>query len=166
MPKPSINDLWPGESYLHSTIISACLDMNGTHRFMPVLREGLLDYVEMVCKQISKRFVNPPDWWTAPTEEASPPSLRKPDLICFEDKKTGDSRYCVRCQEEVDEEERLKEEEREKEKAEAEDKRSVKESARARMKRKAAEDKKKKAEKGKDDEQKAKKRRIKISVKT
>jgi hypothetical protein len=69
-------------------------------------RNALLDYVEMVCKQISKRFVKPPDWWASPTAEIPAPSLRKPDLKCYDDKKTGNSRLCVRCQEEEDEEER------------------------------------------------------------
>ncbi len=137
-------------------------------------RNALLDYVEMVCKEVSKRFVKvrkevstcfsftnlhadfctilyrttkPPEWWTPPTAEGPTPSLRKPDLKCFEDKSTGDSRYCVRCQEEVDEEERLKEEEREKEKSQVKDKLDAKQKARLRMKRKADEEKRKKQEK-------------------
>ena len=100
----------------------------------------------MVCKEVSKRFVKPPDWWAPPTAERPTPSLRKPDLKCFEDKSTGDSRYCVRCQEEVDEEERLKEEEREKEKSQVKDKLDAKQKARLRMKRKAAEAEAKKKE--------------------
>lgn len=111
-----------------------------------VSRNALLDYVEMVCKQISKRFVKPPDWWTPPTAEGTTPSLRKPDLKCFENSKTGNSRYCTRCQEEVDEEEHLREEEREKEEALKKEKGNTKQSNRDRMKRKAAEDKKKKKE--------------------
>jgi len=111
-----------------------------------VSRNALLDYVEMVCKQISKRFVKPPDWWTPPTVEAPTPSLRKPDLKCFEDNKTGNSRYCNRCQEAVDEEERLREEEREKEQSMKKDKVGTKKSLRERMKRKMAEEKQKKEE--------------------
>ena len=107
-------------------------------------RNALLDYVEMICKQISKRFVKPPRWWTPPTPEAPPPTLRKPDLKCYEDKKTGNSRLCVRCQEEEDEEERARLEDEEKERAEQKDKIGVKLKARERMKRKFAEDKKKK----------------------
>ena len=111
-----------------------------------VSRNALLDYVEMVCKQISKRFVNPPDWWAPPTAEGTTPSLRKPGVKCFENSKTGNSRYCTRCQEEVDEEEHLREEEREKEEALTKEKGNTKQSNRDRMKRKAAEDKKKKKE--------------------
>ena len=109
-------------------------------------RNALLDYVEMVCKQISKRFVKPPDWWAPPTSEIPTPSLRKPDLKCYEDKKTGNSRFCVRCQEEEDEEYRLREEEREKEKAERKDAVGAKQKARERMKRLAEEKRKKEAE--------------------
>ncbi|KAL7433649.1 hypothetical protein ACHAXH_007174 [Discostella pseudostelligera] len=111
-----------------------------------VARNSLLDYVEMICKQISKRFVKPPSWWTPPTPEAPPPTLRKPDLKCYEDKKTGNSRLCVRCQEEEDEEERARLEDEEKERAEQKDKIDVRQKARERMKRKFAEDKKKKEE--------------------
>ena len=109
-------------------------------------RNALLDYVEMVCKQISKRFVEPPDWWTPPTKEVSAPSLRKPGVNCFEDNKTGNSRLCVRCQEEADEEERAQEEEREKEQMSKKDKVAVRKQARERMKRKADEAKRKKEE--------------------
>ena len=106
-------------------------------------RNALLDYVEMACKQISKRFVKPPEWWAPPTPEAPPPSLRKPDVKCFENKKTGDSLYCVRCQEDVDEEERVREELRRKEEEEKKDTVGKKLSMRERMKRKAAEARKK-----------------------
>jgi hypothetical protein len=109
-------------------------------------RKALLDYVEMVCKQIAKRFVNPPDWWAPPTAELPTPSLRKPDLKCYEDKKSGNSRLCVRCQGEEDEEERLREEEREKDKAERKDAIGAKQKARERMKRIAEEKRKKEAE--------------------
>ena len=112
-----------------------------------VSRGALLDYVEMVCKQISKRFVTPPAWWTPPSEEEPPPSLRKPDLKCFEDKSTGDSRFCVRCQCEVDEEERLREEERKNEQEEKKDAAGKKLTLRERMLKKAAEDKLKRKEK-------------------
>jgi len=111
-----------------------------------VSRNALLDYVEMACKQISKRFVKPPDWWTPPTAQTPTPKLRKPDMKCFEDKKSGNSRFCARCQCEVDEEERLKEEERKKEKEDKKNKVGKKLSHRERMKRKAAEMKKKKDE--------------------
>lgn len=109
-------------------------------------RNALLDYVEMVCKQISKRFVKPPDWWASPTAEIPAPSLRKPDLKCYDDKKTGNSRLCVRCQEEEDEEERSREDEREKAKAERKDAIGAKQKARERMKRIAEEKRKKEVE--------------------
>lgn len=67
-----------------------------------VARSALLDYVEMVCKQIAKRHVDPPDWWSDPPREEPPPKLRKPDVPCHEDKQSNMSRYCVRCQEEAD----------------------------------------------------------------
>lgn len=106
-------------------------------------RNALLDYVEMVCKQVSKRFVKPPDWWTPPTKEAPPPSLRKPDLKCFESR-DSDSRYCVRCQEEVDEEERQRLEQKKKEEEKRKGKVGAKMSHRERMRRKANEAKAKK----------------------
>ena len=107
----------------------------------------MLDYVEMACKQISKRFVKPPDWWAPPTKEGPPPSLRKPETKCYEDKKNDEnSRFCVRCQEEVEEEDRLREEERQKAKDAKKGKTEVKLSYRERMKRRAAESNKKKKE--------------------
>lgn len=91
----------------------------------------------MVCKQISKRFVEPPDWWTPPTPYAPAPSLRKPDDKCNEDKKTGTSRYCARCQEEVDAEELARKEETEREKEEKKDKGVQKKMLKERMRRRA-----------------------------
>lgn len=67
-----------------------------------VSRSALLDYVEMVCKHISRRHVDPPQWWNPPPREERPPDLRKPDVPCYEDKKTGQSRLCKRCQEDHD----------------------------------------------------------------
>lgn len=115
--------------------------------FLVIHRNALLDYVEMVCKQISKRFMNPPQWWTPlPNLKIPNPSLRKPDLKCHEDKKTGIGRLCVRCQDEEDEEERDREAEREKEKAEKKDAVGARQKARERMKRKFAEEQRKKQE--------------------
>jgi hypothetical protein len=91
----------------------------------------------MVCKQVSKRFVKPPDWWTPPTPEAPTPSLRKPDLKCFEDNKTDTSRYCVRCQEEVDVEEQARREEMEREAEEKKSKGDIKSQLRNRMRARA-----------------------------
>uniref|UniRef100_A0A7S2R1F7 Glycosyl transferase CAP10 domain-containing protein n=1 Tax=Eucampia antarctica TaxID=49252 RepID=A0A7S2R1F7_9STRA len=72
-----------------------------------ITREPLLDYVEMVCKQISCRYVKPPEWWDSPTPEEKPPKLRKPDSLCSEDKNSN--RLCVRCQNEADAEEKAQE---------------------------------------------------------
>jgi len=69
-----------------------------------VARDALLDYVQAVCNQISKRFMEPPKWFSEAPAEEEPPSLRKPDAKCFEDKKTGKSRLCFRCKHEEDEE--------------------------------------------------------------
>uniref|UniRef100_A0A6V2ELU9 Glycosyl transferase CAP10 domain-containing protein n=2 Tax=Ditylum brightwellii TaxID=49249 RepID=A0A6V2ELU9_9STRA len=101
-------------------------------------RKALLDYVEMCCKQMSKRFVNPPEWWADPPPELEPPKLRKPDDKCDKD------RFCVRCQEQIDEEERVIRERIEREKAEKGDLKKRKMSHRERMRAKAAAAKKKK----------------------
>ena len=102
-----------------------------------VARDALLDYVEMVCKAISKRFVKPPDWWSEATPARKPPKLRKPDLPCYEDRETKRSRHCVRCQEEADEEERALQEAMDKEAEKKASKKTTKLSFRERMKRKA-----------------------------
>lgn len=102
-----------------------------------VARTALLDYVEMVCKQIAKRFVSPPGWWDAPTKARPPPQLQKPDTKCFEDKKNNQSRYCRRCQEEDEEEQRQRILEEEREKTQKKDKTQVKKKMRERMKMRA-----------------------------
>jgi len=66
-----------------------------------VARSALLDYVEMVTKHISKRQIEPPKWWSPPPPAIEPPKLSKPDTKCYEDHKTGQSRYCSRCQDEL-----------------------------------------------------------------
>jgi len=105
-----------------------------------VSKNALLDYVEMVCKQISKRYVKPPDWWVNPPPVQDPPLVRrKPDVPCYRDRESNESRLCVRCQGDADEEERLLTEEKEKQKAEKKGKNKTKESYRTRMKRKADE---------------------------
>ena len=91
----------------------------------------------MICKQISKRFVNPPSWWEPPTPSAPTPSLRKPDEKCHEDKRSGVSRYCTRCQEEVDAEELARKEELEREAEEKKAKGDTKKDLRARMRKRA-----------------------------
>lgn len=67
-----------------------------------VARSALLDYLEVVCKNVAKRYLDPPRWWSAPPKELPPPKLRKPDVPCYEDRATGQSRLCVRCQEDRD----------------------------------------------------------------
>lgn len=64
-------------------------------------RNALLDYLEMTCRNIAKRFVDPPSWWAAPPAEQAPPRLRKPDVPCYEDRQAG-GRLCTRCQEDAD----------------------------------------------------------------
>eukprot|EP00536_Pseudo-nitzschia_multiseries_P012558 jgi/Psemu1/68368/estExt_Genemark1.C_4850032 len=63
-----------------------------------VARSGLLDYVEMVTKHIAKRQIEPPGWWEAPPPALPPPKLNKPTSLCYEDRPSGESRLCVRCQ--------------------------------------------------------------------
>ena len=63
-----------------------------------VARSGLLDYVEMVTKHIAKRQVEAPAWWEAPPTALPPPQLEKPTSLCYDDRDSGESRYCVRCQ--------------------------------------------------------------------
>lgn len=70
-----------------------------------VARSALLDYVEMVTKHIAKRQIEPPTWWEAPPRERPPPKLNKPDMKCFDDRNSGVSRFCARCQEDIDKEE-------------------------------------------------------------
>lgn len=101
-------------------------------------QEPCLDYVQMVCRQIAKRYVTPPDWWNMPPPERPPPKLRKPDSVCYEDRQTHTSRLCVRCQQSVEDEEKaiqkLKDDENAKRKKNMGNKRSNK----ARMIAKAA----------------------------
>ena len=104
-----------------------------------VAKSALLDYVEMCCKQIAKRYVDPPKWYAPPPSAHNPPKLRKPDVPCFEDKTTGNGRYCVRCQEEADAEERALLEEQERQAAERKNKKQTSGNLRARMRKKAAE---------------------------
>lgn len=102
-----------------------------------VARTALLDYLEMVFRNIAKRHVNPPSWWEPPPVEQAPPKLRKPDVPCYEDRKSGKSRLCARCQE--DKEKELKEMEQVENEKEAskEDAAAKKKRMRDRMKAKA-----------------------------
>jgi hypothetical protein len=68
-----------------------------------VARSALLDYLEMVCKQIAVRQFDPPPWWEPPPKEQVPPQLRRPDVPCYEDRQDSQkSRLCTRCQEDLD----------------------------------------------------------------
>lgn len=69
-------------------------------------RKPLLDYVEMVCRQISRRFVTPPTWWDPPPSAKEPPQLQEPSIPCYKDRETGKTEYCKRCRVAKDEEER------------------------------------------------------------
>jgi hypothetical protein len=106
-----------------------------------VARDALLDYVQMVCRNIGKNHIDPPSWWEPPPPEISPPKLRKPDTPCYDDKQSGRSSLCVRCQEEKDEEDRLAAEEKAKEAAGKIDKKLGKAKLRDRMKKRARLDK-------------------------
>lgn len=71
-----------------------------------VARSALLDYIEMVTKHIAKRQIDPPLWWSAPPPAIDPPKLNKPDGKCYEDRSSGQSRFCSRCRDEVAAEQR------------------------------------------------------------
>jgi len=106
-------------------------------------KDALLDYVEMACKSIAKRFVKPPDWWVEPPPVQDPPKLRKPDLPCYEDRETKKSRLCVRCKEEATVEEKEIKDAVRRKKKEQKKMKSTKQGLRARMARRAALEKKK-----------------------
>ena len=73
-----------------------------------VARDALLDYVQMACRHMAKRHVDPPAWWKPAPPEAKPPNLSKPDEKCFSDHATRETRYCSRCTAEIEAEEREK----------------------------------------------------------
>jgi len=105
-----------------------------------VSKDALLDYVEMVCKQISKRYVKPPHWWVNPPPVQDPPIVkRKPDVPCYRDRQSSESRLCVRCQGEADKEEEDLAKEKEIQKLAEKGNKQTKENLRTRMKRKADE---------------------------
>jgi hypothetical protein len=118
-----------------------------------VARDALLDYIEMICKQIAKRFVPPPDWWSVPSsimkassgiQKVQPPKLRKPDVPCYENRQSGISRLCVRCREDADAELRELELLQAQKTNEKEDAITKRKRHRERMFKKAEEEKKKK----------------------
>ena len=106
-----------------------------------VARTALLDYVEMVTKQIAKRHMDPPKWWSPPPAEQPPPKLNKPDTKCYEDRSDPNkSRLCSRCQEEVDTEQRELETTQAKESETKKDVRKRKQAIRERMKKRLKKD--------------------------
>ena len=103
-----------------------------------VSRNALIDYVEMVCKQIAKRFVKPPDWCVDdPPRRRDPPMLRKPDVPCYQDRETKKSQFCVRCRHGQEEEERIEEKLRAEEALKKKKQKMTKSQLRQRMKKKA-----------------------------
>lgn len=102
-----------------------------------VARSALLDYVEMSCKNIAKRYVDPPKWWEPPPAEEPPPKLRKPDVPCYEDRQTGKSRLCTRCQEDEEAEFKELEQAQSKKATEKEDKQAARQRLRNQMKKRA-----------------------------
>jgi len=100
-------------------------------------RNALLDYVEMVCKQIAKRYLEPPSWWEAPPPEQPPPVFRKPDIPCYEDRDSRESRFCSRCQEDYDAEKKLLAAQQVQQEADRANKRLSKDKLRDRMKKRA-----------------------------
>eukprot|EP00594_Rhizosolenia_setigera_P016235 CAMPEP_0178955274 /NCGR_PEP_ID=MMETSP0789-20121207/9505_1 /TAXON_ID=3005 /ORGANISM="Rhizosolenia setigera, Strain CCMP 1694" /LENGTH=615 /DNA_ID=CAMNT_0020636869 /DNA_START=155 /DNA_END=2002 /DNA_ORIENTATION=- len=111
-----------------------------------VARKPTLDYVEMVCKQMAKRFVEPPDWYRPPPPPKSPPKLRKPDRLCHEDRDDHNaSRLCKRCNIMVEQEKKKEEELRKKKNAEKNLVKNKKRSARDAMLQRALKVKSKQA---------------------
>lgn len=109
-----------------------------------VARDGLLDYIEMMTKSIARRQVDVPPWWEAPPcVSYSPPMLNPPLDKCM----PKQDRYCARCQNEVDEEERKERERKALELSQVKSKEEKKMSNRERMRRKAEEQKRKQKEK-------------------
>eukprot|EP00816_Leptocylindrus_hargravesii_P013174 CAMPEP_0196808768 /NCGR_PEP_ID=MMETSP1362-20130617/8757_1 /TAXON_ID=163516 /ORGANISM="Leptocylindrus danicus, Strain CCMP1856" /LENGTH=662 /DNA_ID=CAMNT_0042183225 /DNA_START=171 /DNA_END=2159 /DNA_ORIENTATION=+ len=102
-----------------------------------VARDALLDYVQLCCKQIHKRFVKPPSWWAEPPKEEDPPRLRKPDVQCYEDKKNNTSRLCVRCKEAEAEEARVASQREEQKEDEVESKKAKRARLKERMRKRA-----------------------------
>lgn len=102
-----------------------------------VARNALLDYLQMVFNNISKRHIEPPSWWDAPPKEEPPPKLRKPDVPCYEDRQSGQSRLCARCLEEKESEIRELENEEYVKESQKEDAIAKKKRLRERLKLKA-----------------------------
>lgn len=108
-----------------------------------VARDGLLDYIEMMTKSIARRQVDVPPWWEPPPLEKPPPKLSPPLDKCM----PNQDRYCARCQNEVEDEERAEKERRAQEANEQHSKEEKKQKMRNRMKERAAEKRRLLAEK-------------------
>ena len=78
------------------------------------------------------------DWWTPPPKEQQVPRLRRPDMPCHEDRESGKSRLCVRCQQAAELEERELKEMQEREKDSQKGKTEKKRNIRKRMIEKAS----------------------------
>lgn len=102
-----------------------------------VARDALLDYVQMCCRHMAKRQKEPPNWWAPPPKEQPPPKLTKPDVPCYEDKKSGQSRLCTRCQDEYDAEVREVEEAQQNRREQHVDRIERKKRLKARMRKRA-----------------------------
>jgi hypothetical protein len=100
-----------------------------------VARSALLDYVEMCCRHMARRYVPPPAWWEPPPPEQPPPKLRRPDALCYEDRRS--SRLCARCQEDADAEQRELEEAQSAVATEREDAATRRKKLKERMRKKA-----------------------------
>jgi hypothetical protein len=115
-------------------IAANCLELYEKY----VARSGLLDYVEMVTKHISKRHVEAPKWWSSPPPEQPPPQLAKPDSLCYKDRSDkSKSRLCSRCQDDADAEEQERQANQAKAAEAKQDKTKKKKALRDRMKKRA-----------------------------
>ena len=111
-------------------------------------KDGLLDYLQVVLKEVSSRFTPAPAWWTQDTTDVPPPNLgKKPGYRCAD--VNGEGVYCARCQEGVDRETREQEEERHAKEAKQKASQGSNDRMRERMREKARAAKRKKEEGGK-----------------
>ncbi|MGK3742105.1 MAG: hypothetical protein ACI8RD_001398 [Bacillariaceae sp.] len=76
-------------------------------------------------------------WWSCPPPEIPPPKLNKPDTMCHQDRKSGKSSLCVRCQVDDDAEQKQLEAIQAKEASEKMSKKQKKQSLRDRMRKRA-----------------------------
>lgn len=102
-----------------------------------VWRKRCLDITRIYFKITFFRFYSL-DWWTQPPKEQQVPRLRRPDMPCHEDRESGKSRLCVRCQQAAELEERELKEMQEREKDSQKGKTEKKRNIRKRMIEKAS----------------------------